>query len=244
MKVTAIIFDAHRPFHDHNAYSLMMSILQSLPISQIILGGDFADCYNINLHGKNLNIEETLEEEVEDVISSLAEFNIIFPKAKKIFIVGNHEARLERYITNNCPELFGVTTIEKLFFLQQYKFTMIPYTPSQSYYVENIAVRHEPIGNGINCAQATISKSGESIIFGHTHRIQRTFSTTLGGKQIQAISGGWLGNKNHPAFSYVKNHHNWQMGFVLVYEDRGEFFIEQVFINDNYRALANGVLWQ
>ena len=62
----------------------------------------------------------------------------------------------------------------------------------------------------------TTMQVGGSVLFGHTHRISEWHTINLEGHQICGINAGWLGDKNHAVFSYVKNFHKWQLGFCTV----------------------------
>ena len=103
-KTALVIPDCHIPYHDERAYNLMIQVAQDLGhIDEIVILGDYADFYAINSHGKDPDIQHLLEDEVYEVIEKLKQLNKLFPTAKKVFICGNHEYRLDRYIKNRCP---------------------------------------------------------------------------------------------------------------------------------------------
>jgi len=218
IKTALIIPDCHIPYHDRRAYELMLQVAQDQEIDEIVILGDYADFYGVNAHGISPSVEKKLMQEVEEVIGHLEELNELFPKAKKVFIQGNHEYRLERYLKNKAPELFGLVDTRKILNLKELGFNYVPYTPNQKYQVmgSKLMARHEPIGGGVHAAHSTVVKSGCSVIFGHIHRIQESQVVMMNDDNHRGISCGWLGDKDHEAVSYVKSHHQWSLGFSLV----------------------------
>ena len=91
-------------------------------------------------------------------------------------------------------------------------------------------------------------KAGCSVIFGHTHRIQESQIVTIDGSNLRGISSGWLGDKNHPVMSYVKNHHQWALGFsVVTVLDNGLWFNNLVHIikkDNSYNCIFDGYKYE
>lgn len=247
MKNAIFISDVHRPYHDQRAWELMMMVAEDYGIDEFIIGGDFADFYGLNSHGKNPHIEETLIDELASVHSGLMEIQRSFPSAKKVYITGNHEHRLARYIANKAPELFGVIEIEDLLQLKHFDFEYVPYGPYQGHAVlgTELIARHEPLTMGLHCAYGTIVKTGTSTIFGHTHRKQEAEMIRLDGTHLIGIAVGHLADYKHPVMSYLKNHPQWTQGFCTISADEktGEWFYENVRITEGYKCKHNGFIW-
>lgn len=248
IKTALLIPDTHRPYHDRRAYNLMIKVAKEISLSEIVLLGDYADIYALNAHGgKNPTLPTTLIDEIEDVNKGLDELDTLFPKVKKVFIQGNHEFRFERYLLNNCPELFGITEFKNLIKIDMRKnWSYIHYGPNQSYKILNskLTARHEPLASS---AKATASKALCSLVYGHIHRIEESHLVGLDGTNHVCFSVGWLGDKrNDTIFGYVKGHHQWQLGFGLVYtnEDTGYFYHQKIHILDDYTCVVNGKLFK
>ena len=238
-KTALIIPDCHIPYECKESYQLMLDVASHIRtdrgLHEIVILGDYADFYAVNSHGKDPAVTDTLIDEVYATIERLKELNKLFPEAKKIFIQGNHEYRLERYIKNKCPELFGVTTTDKILELNILGYDYISYGPNQYYPVlgSHLLARHEPISGGVHVAHGTVVKALKSVIFGHTHRIQESQIVTIDGQNLRGISSGWLGDEKNPVFNYVKNHHQWAQGFsVVTVLDNGMWFNQLVHIID------------
>jgi predicted phosphodiesterase len=246
IKSALIIPDTHVPYHDQRAYDLMLEVAKDLDPDEIVILGDFADFYCLSAWGKAPNYSHVLEEEVFEVIEKLKELNNLFPKAKKVYIEGNHEYRLARYIESRCPDLYGVIDLRIILELGALNYHYVPYSPTQKYSVlgSKLMARHEPLGGGKHCAQATAEKAMSSVIFGHTHRIQEAQVVAMNGENYRGISSGWLGDVNSDVMQYVKGHHQWAHGFSIVHAlNDGIWFNQLVHIID-YKCIYNGFLYK
>jgi UDP-2,3-diacylglucosamine pyrophosphatase LpxH len=247
LKLAALWPDTHVKYHDRRAVKLVMRILKDLKIDELVLLGDFCDVYNLSSHGVHAAIKTNFIDEINEVNVLLDQFDKTFPKAKKVYISGNHEFRLERYINTKCPELFGVTQLDHLLKIpQRSNWTWVDYGPNQSYKVlgSHLTARHEPLGSS---AKATASKALCSLVYGHIHRIEESHIVGLDGKNHVCFSVGWLGDKSYDKiFGYVKGHHQWQLGFGLVWVDPDTkyFYHQKVHILDNYSCVVNGKMYQ
>jgi predicted phosphodiesterase len=243
MKLALLIPDTHRPYHDKKAYKLMIHAVSQLKIDEIVVLGDYADFYAVSSHGRDPRVAQMLVEEIDDVNAGLDELDALFPAAKKIFIEGNHEYRLERYLMNQAPGLFGVTDTRSILKLNSRpNWGFVSYGPNQAYKVlgSKLYARHEPLGR---TSEMTARKAMCSVTFGHIHRIQLNSAVAMDGSQHTAFCCGWLGDKKqNMIFDYVKTHHDWQLGFSLVYvdENTGQFYPVIVPISDNYTCVVNG----
>ena len=246
IRTALIIPDCHIPYEDKRAYQLMLDVATDLDPDEIVILGDYADFYAINSHGKSPDMTHILQDEVSEVVSRLIELKKLFPNAKRVFIEGNHEYRLGRYIASKCPDLYGVVHTKGILELDILGFEFIPYGPTQKYNVlgSNLIARHEPLAGGKHVAQNTVEKAMASVIFGHTHRIQEAQIVTMKGDNYRGISSGWLGDSRHKVMQYVRSHHQWAQGFsvVRVLED-GTWFNSLVHIID-YKCLVDGHIYE
>lgn len=245
-KRALIIPDCHIPFEDKRAYNLMLKVGKSINPEEIVILGDYADFYDVNSHGKDPGIETRLSVEIELVIERLEELRHLFPSANIVYIEGNHEYRLGRYIQNKAPELFGFVSVPDLLSLKDLSIKFIPYGPHQKYNVlgGKLIARHEPLANGVHVAHSTVTKAMHSTIFGHVHRIQESQTVNIDGDNFRGITPGWLGDQKQRAFNYVKNHHQWSLGFSVVTQmDCGTWFNQMIHIID-YKCQCDGVVYE
>lgn len=240
--------DVHIPFHDKRAYELALKVALSEreSIKEVILNGDFLDMYGVNGHGIDPRLKIDAEDEIRAGRKELKRIRAMFPKAKLVFLQGNHEFRLERYMAQNAPAVVDMLTTPKALELHTVKATYIPFTPDQKYRVlgSSLYARHRPNGSGANAAIQTVKNCGASVIYGDIHKTQECQHVTLRGDYHRAIGVGWLGDKNHPVMSYVKNHHDWQLGFAIITVlNDGTWFCENKTII-NYTVMHNGKVFK
>jgi hypothetical protein len=189
---------------------------------------------------------QTLKEEIVRVQQRIEELSKLFPESNKVFIEGNHEFRFARYLYNNAPALFGVTETRALLELDKHpNWKFLDYGPNQAHKVLGsfLTARHEPLGSS---AKATATRALCSLVYGHIHRIEESHIVGLDGTNHVAFSVGWLGDKRmDKIYGYVKNHHQWQLGFGVVYVDhKTRLFYHQkvpiLVLKNTYSCVFNG----
>lgn len=243
LKLACIWPDSHVPYHNIKAFAVIMNVLAELSPQEIVFLGDFADFYAVNSHGRHPGMMHLLTDEVTAVNHAMDVFDISFPDTKKVLIEGNHEYRLERYLVNNAPALFGVTDLNYLFKLNSRpNWKLIPYGVGQSYQVLSslLTARHEPLASS---AKMSVARSMQNLCYGHIHRIEQAYAVSLDGAQKVNFSCGWLGDQRYKEiFGYIKGSFQWQLGFALVYVDTetGYFYHQIVPILDDYSCVVHG----
>jgi predicted phosphodiesterase len=115
-------------------------------------------------------------------------------KMRKIFVEGNHEDRLDRYLELD-PTFHGYVGIAKDLRLVQRGFEFIPFKGVA--YVRGVGFTHIPIaGNGKavgnpNVAQKALKLFHHSVVFGHTHTLDHAAEHRHGAPHLnQALSVG------------------------------------------------------
>ena len=110
-------------------------------------------------------------------------------KPRKIFIKGNHENRLDRYIEKN-PVLDGFPiSLEHNLSLQKRGWEVVPY--KEHLVIDDVAFTHIPISNNGNpiggkyVCQRALDLYNYSIVFGHTHRLEVANKHRHGGTHLQ-----------------------------------------------------------
>lgn len=242
-----VISDIHAPFHGPE-YELALFVLTDLKIKTLIINGDFLDFYGCNLHGpRHPEIQTYLEDEIHWGREELKRLRKKFDRI--IFCLGNHETRLERFILQKCPTVWGFFNLARMLNCEELGIEVIPY--QQEFLItENLRVMHSPPSYSENLAMTSLKKKpGASFIYGCSHRIDFAVKNLSNGGQCEVYSNGWLGstdltNEHQHVFSYTKNHQNWQHGFAIVDIDTaGDHHVEQIHIK-NKKCKADGFLWE
>jgi hypothetical protein len=191
--------------------------------------GDIVNFTQASKYDKPVDYKISLGDEIKiakEVVYSLVKaVRKVNPKCKVYWYQGNHEQRLEKYLSRNAEALaeivddFGepIVTVPHLMNLKAHDITWIPYYESKM--VGGYELEHGDIARmkaGFT-AQAMIDRRGHSGISGHTHRL--AFVTrNQGGDEKFWIEAGSLCNHN-PNPRYVKKP-DWTGGFTVAILDK------------------------
>lgn len=248
IRYALIIGDLHFPYEDKRAYALMLKVAKSLgsKLKEIVFMGDVIDCYSVSSHGKSPAIKDVLKDEIDYSNRQFDNVDKLFPSVKKIMLCGNHESRLERYLQNQAPALFGITSIQHLMNINRrpnWKF--VDYNPNQKYRVmsTDLYCRHEPYSNRLD---SVAQKAMCNMIFAHVHRFyQGSAINPITEKVNHVYCPAFLGDVKHKeVFGYTKMIQPWGLGFGIVsVAPDGEWFYQNVEIK-NYECIFNGKLFK
>lgn len=229
LRTALVIPDVHRPFHSRKAYSLMLEVASYVNPEEIVLLGDYADFYSVSRHLRDPRLPHMLHEELISVNEGLDELDRLFPRARKIFLEGNHEVRLETYLKNQAPALFGVTEVRSLLkFHQRPLWQFQSFGRSQAYRIlgSDLYARHRPLASA---PRAGLARAFVSYCYGDIHKIEECQAVGLDGVVRISFCPGWLGDERLKAFDYMLAPPQWQLGFALVsVEDSSKLFHHEI----------------
>ena len=157
-------------------------------------------------------------------------------KPKKIFLKGNHEDRLDRYLEKN-PVLDGAEiSLEYNLHLKKRGWEVVPY--KQHYVIHDVAFTHIPISNNGNpiggkyvCHKA-LDLYNYSIVFGHTHRLEIANKHRHGGEHLQQslICGGFFDHV--PPYMQGATTDSWRGMTVLTLSQDMRFDVQTVSMSE------------
>jgi predicted phosphodiesterase len=218
-KLEKILFipDVHVPYHDKDAFNLMLKAGKAFKPEHVIILGDFADFYGVSSHSKDPNRALKLKEEIEETKTALDQV-IALGAENNVFVSGNHEDRLERYLRDKAPELFNFISIPKILELKEKGFKYTPY--KQSYKIGKLNITHDTGVAGRFAHYKALDTFQHNIIIGHTHRIGLAVEGDAQGSRHITAMFGWLGDVNEIDYmNQVKAKKEWSLGFGLGYMD-------------------------
>lgn len=211
--------DEHRPFHDPHAVELAMKLTSEYDPDILVVGSDGVDFYSISKFEKIPNfIKGGLNSEVESWIEGQKEWRDAAPNARRKWIIGNHEFRLERFLRNH-PELYD---LEILRMSEILKLDMLGIEDCDyEVVVENtLLVTHGTRVSKHSAytarAEAENQKFSINTLTGHTHRGGLYITRTRKGI-VQAAEGFCLCSLEP---EYVRNP-DWQQGIVFSNVENG-----------------------
>lgn len=212
-----IVPDTHRPYHDKKAWALMLKVARDLKPYHLVVLGDFADFFGVSSHSKDPNRAMRLDKELEDVEVGLNELGTLGAK-RKIFVSGNHEDRLTRYLQDKAPELFNIVGIPELLKLKEKGWEYVPY--KQDTRIGKLHITHDVGHAGRSSVFQCLDTYQHSNVTGHTHRMAYVVEGNAVGEQKLSAQFGWLGDEEQADYMHrVKALKNWAKGFGIGYED-------------------------
>ena len=231
--------DSHIPYHDKRAFKLVHKVAKDFKPDTIVLQGDFADFFCVSSHSKNPNRRNNLESEVEAVNAELDKLDALGAR-EKIYVSGNHEDRLERYLMDKAPELFNVVKIPQLFNLKERGWKYVPYKSDTR--VGKLNLTHDCGSAGRNAIFNALGTYQHNIAIGHTHRLAYIVEGNAHGETHVGASFGWLGDAKQADYMHrVRAARDWAQGFGIGYLDTntGTVYLVPVPII-NYTVVVEG----
>ncbi len=240
MKRALIIPDTHRPAHNVKAYNLMIEIAQFVGVDEIVLLGDYADFYPVSRHAKHPLVTQSLQDEVKSVNEGLDQLDKLWPDARKVYLEGNHEFRLESFLVDKAPQLFGVTECKTLFQINRRpNWIYQRFDRRQAYRIlgSDLFARHRPLATN---PKTGLQRALVSYVYGDIHKIEEAQVVGLDGRTLVGFCPGWLGCELKQNFDYMGSQPQWQLGFAFVNVDSKGNFHHQIVPIKNNRAVFNG----
>lgn len=243
-KLNKVLFipDTHRPYHDKKAWKLLLKTMKKFKPDTIAIMGDFADFFSVSTHSKDPNRALKLDQEVLDVQKGLKELNELGAK-KQIFVSGNHEDRLERYLQKSAPELFNLINIPQLLNLKELGWEYVPY--KSDYKLGKLYLTHDVGSAGRTAVFKCMDSYQHSNITGHTHRMAYIVEANAAGETKLSAQFGWLGDTEEADYMHrMKARKDWTLGFGIGYHNKssGVVYVQPVPII-NYTCVVEGNLF-
>jgi hypothetical protein len=212
------------------------------------------DCWEISRFVKNpeLHTRANLQYEIARAKGFLKELRWKFPKARIVYIFGNHEWRWSVFIANNARELYGLKgmTLEEQLECQELKIEVVNSGNKESSWLwGKLLIGHfDKVNKHSGYTPKTLLEDKSiSLIQAHTHRGGSSFRR-LYDRDIVAYENFCLCDRQ-PTYA---DRPNWQLGFSIVYKDtESDFFyvephpiIEDKIRNQlTYRCFFNGKVY-
>lgn len=204
-KTHLVIPDTHSHYkHDNTRADFLAKLIIDVNPDVVIHLGDSADLPSLSgydkgkrgFHGRTYRADIDAHLDFQDRL-----WSPVFKRKKRlpnsIFIVGNHEQRIEKAL-DLSPELVGTIGMEDLRLRDWYD-TVVPYE-GQTPGIINVdgihychfavsGVMGRPVG-GEHPAYSLISKHHQSVTCGHIHVFDHSVRTTIDGKRIHGLVAG------------------------------------------------------
>ncbi|NDC96125.1 hypothetical protein EB118_12760 [bacterium] len=232
IKEILLLSDIHMPYHDEEA--LRAAIMKGVTdnVDCVILNGDTLDFHWLSAFDKDPS-KPRMREELEHgrwLIKALRE---TFPTAQIYFKIGNHEARLEKWLRHKAPEWLGTDEFElkMLLHLTEHKVHLIQSNTIVRTGGLYIIHGHEYKGAGtVNPARNLYLKTKSSAICGHFHRKSEFLTKDIGEQIHGAWTTGCLCELNP---EYMPKGNDWVHGFARIsLKEKNRFTVKNYTIID------------
>lgn len=266
--------DEYDPFHDNDAIEVALEIVERVQPDEIILLGDYLDLPQFGTYEQEATFARTTQRAVDYGYKLLSLLRgIVGPGCKIVMLEGNHDRRLEKMVTRNAMEAFGlrradditgwpVLSLPHLLRLGELGVDYIGGYPAGSYWINDRlkCIHGSIVRSGGSTARAVADAERVSVIFGHIHRVEtqyRTADVREGGRTRLAHTPGCLCRIDGAVPSVkgstdlagrpVTHYEDWQQGLSIITYQPGDgpFSLESVFINtlEGHRAVYNGEIY-
>lgn len=206
-----LIPDCHIPNHDERAWGLMLRVAMALKPRHIVILGDFADGETLSAHPATKPGELSFEQEVLGVRKCLDQLDAL-GASNKIYIEGNHEFRLDRYLMERAPAMFYAIKWPQILDLHQRGWQWVPYRKSAK--LGKLHLTHDTGTAGMNAHRQAAQAFGGSVAIGHTHRMSLEIRGRFDGTPYVAAMFGWLGDvEKAAAYMHEAKASDWVQGF-------------------------------
>jgi predicted phosphodiesterase len=222
-----ILSDIHVPYHDRTTIELAVAEAKRRNVVGVILNGDTLDSHEVSRHDKDPSAPRYIEE-IETAKSLLAWLRGQLPRAELVLKEGNHEERLDSYIIQRAPALFGLEGIDlpSLLHLRDYGAAWVTGRRVITLGRLNVIHGHEFPGgctSPVNPARGLYLKARSVAICGHHHQSSEHHARNIRGRAEAAWSLGcacFLSPRYMPL-------NNWNHGFAFVeVAQDGQFSVE------------------
>lgn len=210
-----LVPDAHIPYENVQSWALMMAAAKNFDPTIIVIIGDFGDFKAVSQYLKHPTDKTKLKWEVEQCNKRLDELDALGAKTK-IFLAGNHEDRLERYLQERAPELFDFISVPALYKLGERGWEYVAYREHTT--LGSLYLTHDVGTTGIGCARKALDTFMHSVVTGHSHRLQYVVEGDATGDCRVSALFGWIGDIEQVDYlSRARAARDWAQGFGIGY---------------------------
>ena len=242
-----ILSDHQCRYNNLEAEKSVLKLIKDFKPTVIVLNGDIVDFEALGKYPTKLEHRLTVMDDVAAARAMMARLRKAAGKDAKIYFVsGNHEQRLQKYLTSNAPEIEGSLNLPEFLGLSDFD---IHYVGEYGTGVDwnGVFIYH---GSRVSqhsgyTAKAEFYDAGTSLAHGHTQRLGAFYVTDRVGVH-GAFEGGAMcyvePDKAPPSHRGPKQN-NWQNGFLIGYAMDGIWNIYPVSITNN-KFIWNGKVYK
>jgi predicted phosphodiesterase len=235
--------------HDEKCISILISMIKTVKPDLIVCVGDNLDLPEMGKYITYPAYQLTTQASIDRATMFCAQMRNAAPAAKIVWLAGNHEERMPKYIVQNATAAYGlrkgnapdswpVLSVPYLCRMDEYGVEYKPGYPAADFWInKKLRIIHgDRVKSSGSTAHVYLNNEKTSVIYGHIHRIETAYKTREdfdGPRTIMAASPGCLARIDGAIPSTkggvdldgrpLTRHENWQQGIgVVTYEDSGD----------------------
>lgn len=190
-----LLADVHCPYHDDVALRAALWEGLDAGCDTVVLLGDIIDFYSVSRWEKDPE-QRDVKAEVAATRQLLGTIRDAFPDARIVFKKGNHDERLERYLSVKAPELLNVPEfqVEHLLQLGDLGIDVVGDARPVRLGKLNALHGHEytSISSAVNAARGLYLKARGHALCGHVHATSQHSDPDIDGKTTTCFTIGCL----------------------------------------------------
>lgn len=221
-----IIPDAHsHPDFDNERFSAIARVIAEHRPTHILCLGDFFDFESLSSHASAREREgKRVQEDVDHGLDAMSRMTTGwgYKPETMVFLMGNHEARLDR-MKSESPQWagasFDIGCLKRE--LQAFGWRVHDFKEivnvcgyAASHYLPS-GIKGDPV-SGVQMARNLVQKGKESCIVGHSHTLGLHTEATYLGRPMQSIVAGCIAHHDMVAGWNIQTAQMWWRGLVLV----------------------------
>lgn len=231
-----LIGDLHAPYHNETALEEAVKVAKDQGCEHLCINGDFLDFYKMSRWSQDPRFRNP-DKEIKTGREILGILSETFP-GRKVFKMGNHEERYEKYLFEKAPAVIGIEDFEldRVLRLKDHGFDFV--RGKQLYSLGKMHVFHghelpRGLTDPVNVARGIYLRVRESSIANHWHRTStHVDSSGLKARTTTCYSNGCLCDLS-PEYARVNS---WNLGFALVQIGEGGSWSVQNRVIDRGRS--------
>lgn len=233
-----IMPDRHIDTQDPHYDELLIKVQDDVQDDDIILLGDHVEGAATSQHRKKLEQRAAFKREKNAANAWFDVWDNIFDWDKKIYLEGNHEENLRRYIKDNAPALEDEISWPEKLHLDERGWEWIPYEGYYQY--GKVRLAHSVGHSGKTAVFQNLAAAQHNIITGHTHRAHVIYQTNaFGESHFSCTLGHGVGHKLAEDYTNKLKRGDYHQAFGRLFIEKKTGFTHFLFVpvidSDSYK---------
>ena len=216
-----IVSTAHRAFVEFLLHPSMFGLEETPKV--IVKNGDVADFPTISKHAPIAwESRPTVKAEIDNLKAMLGEIEKAAPKARRVWVLGNHDARFETRLATVAPEYAASNGVHL-------KDNFELWEPTWAALIDQHTVIKHRFKSGMHAPHNNTMWAGRTIVTGHLHSQKIMPLTDLNGTRW-GVDAGTMADPYGPQFyNYTEmNPVNWRSGFCILTILKGRLLMPEL----------------